>query len=203
MGINIFKGVDKTKLKILGITFNQVQAGAYALILAEEKGKRRIPIIIGTPEAQSIAISLENLNPPRPLTHDLFISFIKLINITLIEINIHKYEDGIFHSKMVFNDGMKDIYLDSRTSDAIALAIRVDAPIYIFNDIMKSVAVEVEDDEEDDDFNDSEQPAQKKIISLDNMSREKLQSLLNEAITTENYEKASYIRDLIKEKNKQ
>lgn len=195
-------GLDKTKLKIMGITFNQVQAGAYALILSEEKGNRRIPIIIGTPEAQSIAIYLENLRPPRPLTHDLFISFIKLINFTLLEVNIYRYEEGIFHSEMVFNDGMKDIFLDSRTSDAIALAIRVDAPIYIANNIMKDVAVEIEEDDFDED-NNYEPSAQKQIISLDNLSREKLQTLLNEAIATENYEKASYIRDLIKEKNKQ
>jgi len=193
--------VDKIKLKIMGITFNQVQAGAYALILAEEKGKRRIPIIIGTPEAQSIAIYLENLRPPRPLTHDLFISFIKLINIALLEVDIYKYEEGIFHSKMIFNDGMKDIFLDSRTSDAIALALRVDAPIYIANRIMKDVAIEIED-EDFEDINDNPEQSKKQIISLDNLSREKLQTLLNEAITTENYEKASYIRDLIKDKNK-
>ena len=193
--------MDKTKLTILGITFNQVQAGAYALILAEENGNRRIPIIIGTPEAQSIAIYLENLRPPRPLTHDLFISFLKLINITLKEVNIYKYAEGVFHSEMTFNDGIKDLLLDSRTSDAIALALRAEASIFIANEIMKDVAVEMEDDE---DFNDNpEQSAKKQIVSLNNLSPEKLQILLNEAITTENYEKASYIRDLIKDKNKQ
>ena len=193
--------MDKTKLTILGITFNQVQAGAYALILAEEQGNRRIPIIIGTPEAQSIALHLENLHPPRPLTHDLFISFFQALNITLKEINIYKYEEGVFHSKMVINDGKRDILLDSRTSDAIALALRANAPIYIANDIMKDVAVEIEDEE--DDFNENlKQSAQNQIISLESLNPEKLQQLLNEAISTENYEKASYIRDLIKEKNK-
>ena len=193
--------VDKTKLKILGITFNQVQAGAYALILAEEQGNRRIPIIIGTPEAQSIAIFLENLHPPRPLTHDLFISFLQMLNITIKEINIYKYEEGIFHSEMIFNNGVKDIFLDSRTSDAIALALRADAPIFMANEIMKDVAVEMEDDE---DFNDNpKQSVQQQIVSLNNLSTGKLQFLLNEAIITENYEKASYIRDLIKDKNKE
>ena len=192
--------MDKTKLTILGITFNQVQAGAYALILAEEQGNRRIPIIIGTPEAQSIAIHLENLHPPRPLTHDLFITLIQLLNVTLKEVNIYKYTEGVFHSEMTFNDGMKDLFLDSRTSDAIALALRANAPIYIASEIMKDVAIEMEDDE---DFSDNqEQSSKKQIMSLDNSSREKLQQLLNEAITTENYEKASYIRDLIKEKGK-
>ena len=191
--------MDKTKLKILGITFNQVQVGAYALILAEEQGKRRIPIIIGTPEAQSIAIFLENLHPPRPLTHDLFISFLQLINITLKEVDIYKYEEGVFHSELIFNTGVKDIFLDSRTSDAIALALRANAPIYMANDIMKDVAIEMEEE----DINDNpEQSTQQQIASLDNLSPEKLQNLLNEAIVTENYEKASYIRDLIKEKSK-
>jgi len=192
--------MNKVRLKILGITFNQVQAGAYALILAEEKGKRRLPIIIGTPEAQSIAIFLENLRPPRPLTHDLFISFLKIVNITLNEINIYKYEEGVFHSQLIFNDGMKDILLDSRTSDAIALALRVNAPIFIEENIMKEVSIELEEEEDIDD--NPEQQSQNKIISLENLSPEKLQKLLNEAITIENYEKASYIRDLIKEKSK-
>ena len=183
----------------MGITFNQVQAGAYALILAEEKGNRRIPIIIGTPEAQSIAISLENLHPPRPLTHDLFISFLQLLDITLKEINIYKYEEGVFHSEIIFNYGKKDIYLDSRTSDAIALALRANAPIYMANNIMKNVAIEI-DEEDGNEY--PEQLAQQQTISLNNLSPEKLQQLLNEAVTTENYEKASYIRDLIKEKSK-
>ena len=193
--------MDKTKLTILGITFSQVQAGAYALILAEEQGKRRIPIIIGTPEAQSIAIHLENLHPPRPLTHDLFISFFQALHITLKEINIYKYEEGVFHSEMVINDGKRNIPLDARTSDAIALALRANAPIYIANDIMKDVAVEIEDDSEEISDN-LKQSTQNQIISLENLNPEKLQQLLNEAITTENYEKASYIRDLIKEKKK-
>ena len=184
----------------MGITFNQVQAGAYALILAEEQGNRRIPIIIGTPEAQSILIFLENLHPPRPLTHDLFISFLQLLNITLKEVNIYKYEEGVFHSELIFNDGMKDFFLDSRTSDAIALALRVNASIYIVDDIMKDVAIELE--EEDINDGSSGQPTQKQAVSLDNLGPEKLQKLLNEAITAENYEKASYIRDLINEKNK-
>jgi bifunctional DNase/RNase len=196
--------LDKTKLKILGITFNQVQAGAYALILAEEKGNRRVPIIIGTPEAQSIALFLEHLTPPRPLTHDLFSAFIQLMSITLKEVNIHKYEDGVFFSEMIFNDGKKDIFLDARTSDGIALALRLSAPIYMANDIMKDVSIEWELDFEEDEANDTtEQSAQKQIISLDKLSPEKLQKILNEAVVNENYEKASYIRDLINEKKKQ
>jgi len=193
--------LNKTKLRIQGITFNQVQAGAYALILAEEKGSRRIPIIIGTPEAQAIALVLEHLYPPRPLTHDLFISFMKVTNISLKEVNICRYEEGIFYSEMIFNDGKKDILLDARTSDAIALALRANAPIYIANAIMKDVSVELEEEEIDDLFLENE-PIQQQAIPLDSLSPEKLQKLLSEAILNENYEKASYIRDILNEKNK-
>jgi len=194
--------LNKTKLRIQGITFNQVQTGAYALILAEEEGNRRIPVIIGTPEAQAIALYLENLRPPRPLTHDLFVSFIHAANITLKEVNICRYEEGIFFSEMIFNDGKKDIFLDSRTSDAIALALRADAPIYIINDIMKDVAVELEEEDIEDMDDYLDKPVEKQSISLDNLSPEKLQKLLSEAIMNENYEKASYIRDILKEKGK-
>jgi len=191
--------LNKIKLKILGITFNQVQAGAYAMILAEEYGNRRVPIIIGTPEAQSIAIFLENLRPPRPLTHDLFVSFTQLLNFTLKEVNISKYEGGVFYAELIFSNGEKDVFLDARTSDAIALAIRANAPIYMSGKIMNEVAIEIDDD----DFNDyQDETSQQQMVSLDNLSGEKLQKLLNEAITAENYEKASYIRDVIKEKNK-
>jgi len=191
--------LNKTKLRIQGITFNQIQVGAYALILAEEKGNRRVPIIIGTPEAQSIAIFLENLRPPRPLTHDLFVSFLHLAGIKLKEVNIYKYDEGVFFSEMVFNDGKKDIFLDSRPSDSIALALREGSPIYMADDIMKDVAIEP-DEEDIDDY--TEQSSQQQIIPLDNLSPEKLQKVLKEAIMTENYEKASYIRDLLNEKNK-
>jgi len=192
--------LDKTKLRIQGITFSQVQTGAYALILAEEKGKRRVPIIIGTPEAQSIAIFLENLCPPRPLTHDLFASLLRAAGITLKEVNICRYEEGIFYSELIFSGGVKDIFLDARTSDAIALAIRTDTPIYIANDIMKNVAVELEEEDDMDDF--ADESIQKQAVSLDNLSPERLQKLLSEAVVNENYEKASYIRDLLNEKNK-
>jgi bifunctional DNase/RNase len=95
------------KLRLIGITFSQVQAGAYALILAENEGARRVPIMIGTPEAQSIAIFLERLRPPRPITHELFISLTKALNINIKEVFIYKYEDGVFFAELIFNDGTK------------------------------------------------------------------------------------------------
>lgn len=185
----------------MGITFSQVQAGAYALILAEEGGKRRIPIIIGTPEAQSIAIFLEGLNPPRPLTHDLFITFAQAVNVGLKQVNIHKYSDGIFFSEIIFDNGGKTFRLDARTSDAIALAVRTQAPIFITEEIMKEVSILTND--EDDDFWDNieEQPEKKSRISFESMNLEDLQIQLNEAIASEDYEKASSIRDLINQKS--
>jgi bifunctional DNase/RNase len=189
---------NNVKLKILGITFSQVQAGAYALILAEENGKRRIPIIIGTPEAQSIAIFLEGLIPPRPLTHDLFIAFIKALDVKLKYVNIYKNEGGIFFSELVFETGDKTVSIDSRTSDAIALAIRCDAPIFITEEIMKDVSILME---EDDFWEETEEGETPRKVSFESMNSEELQSALNDAITNEDYEKASHIRDVIN-KNK-
>lgn len=189
---------EKIKLKILGITFSQVQAGAYALILAEEKGIRRVPIIIGTPEAQSIAIYLEGLTPPRPLTHDLFITFINALHITLKEVFIYKYEDGVFFSELLFNDNGEELRIDSRTSDAIALAIRTQSAIYITEEIMIEVAVFMEEDEllEELDQEINGTP------SVDAMNSEELQNALDEAIAKEDYEKASFLRDLINKRSK-
>jgi bifunctional DNase/RNase len=188
------------KLKILGITFSQVQTGAYALILKEEEGMRRLPIIIGTPEAQSIAIFLEGLLPPRPLTHDLFTTFIQLIDVKLTSIHIYKYEDGVFSSELRYNNKGKELRIDSRTSDAIALAIRVDAPIYITNSIMDEVSVMMDDN---DLWEEMETPDLKEVqVSYESMNLEELQKNLNEAIIAEDYEKASRIRDSINKKQK-
>lgn len=188
------------ELKILGITFSQVQTGAYALILVEKNGQRRVPIIVGTPEAQSIAIYLENLNPPRPLTHDLFISFIKSMDTELTQVNIYKYEDGIFFSELIFTNQEKIIRLDSRTSDAIALAIRTNARIYTTEEIMDEVSIMMEEAEMLDDLDMDAPTDEKKIFSFESMSLEELQEALQEAITGEDYEKASFIRDLINKK---
>lgn len=118
------------KLSILGISFSQVQAGAYALIFAEENGIRRLPIVIGTPEAQSIAIVMEGITPPRPLSHDLICSIFKELGIQLIEVVIHKFEDGAFFSELLLEQNGKEYRIDSRTSDAVAIAIRTGSPIY-------------------------------------------------------------------------
>jgi Uncharacterized conserved protein len=174
----------------LGITYSQIQQGAYALVLAEEKGSRRIPIIIGTAEAQSIAIQLEHLTPPRPLTHDLFVSFANAFNIKLKEVYIYKFEDGVFSSELIFEDEQgKEKRIDSRTSDAIAFALRSNADIYTNESIISLAGVEFEEDSKKDDS----QTDKSQIKNI-----EELQKLLNEAILQENYEWASQLRDEIR-----
>jgi bifunctional DNase/RNase len=188
------------QLKIVGLTFSQVQTGAYALILAEEGGSRRIPIIIGTPEAQSIAIYLEGLNPPRPLTHDFFISFVRMMNVQIKHIHIHEYVDGIFHSQVIFDTGKKTFAIEARTSDAIALALRGDAPIFIDDAIMNEIGILMDDD---CFWEESEGVSEKKSnIPFESMPSDDLQKELNDAIAREDFEKASYIRDLIHKKIK-
>jgi len=184
---------SRIRLNVLGITFSQVQAGAYALVLSEEDGFRRVPIIIGTPEAQSIAIYLEGLHPPRPLTHDLFIAFLQKVNVELQEVDIYKFEDGVFYSELVFKQGKNVIRLDSRTSDAIALAIRTTAPIYTTEAIMREASIILEEG-----FQETE-PSMGKKTETDpgSMKLNELENALNEAVQNEDYERASHLRDEI------
>ena len=185
-------------LKILGITFSQVQAGAYALILVENEGPRRLPIIIGTPEAQSIAIFLEGLTPPRPLTHDLFISFSNAIGIEFKGVYIYKYEDGVFFSELLFDNKGEELRIDSRTSDAIAIAIRVRVPIYTTEIIMQEAGIIMKDDDSLEELDETESNTNKS--SYEEMNVEELRKILNEAINAEDYEKASNLRDIINKK---
>ncbi|MDR1372114.1 MAG: bifunctional nuclease family protein [Dysgonamonadaceae bacterium] len=182
----------KKRLKLLSLTFSQVQTGAYAIILAEEDGQRRIPVIIGTPEAQAIAIFIDELKSPRPLTHDLFVSFMNMLGVTLSEVYIYKYDEGIFFSDLIFNDGQREIHLDARTSDAIALALRTEAIITIEESAMKETAIMMDDTEYFD----------VKTENSEQMDIGSLQNALDEAIAEEDYEHASYLRDLINNKKK-
>ncbi len=187
--------MDKVKLSILGISYNQTRSGAYALILSEEEGKRRVPIIIGASEAQAIAIHLEGLTPPRPLTHDLFLSFAEAFNIALEEIFIYNMKEGVFFSEIVFNDGKNRIRVDARTSDAVALAIRFEAPVYISPKVLEEAGLEIDVKEESSlSLNiDEDLPSDDlKIADLDNVE---LQIALKEAVDDENYELAKILKD--------
>ncbi|MDA3952225.1 MAG: bifunctional nuclease family protein [Bacteroidales bacterium] len=142
--------MSRIKLNVLGISYSQTQTGAYALVLTEEKGERRIPIIIGGFEAQAIAIQLEGLKPPRPLTHDLFLNFSMSFGINLIEVNIYRLEEGVFYSKLICNNGGKDITIDARTSDAIALALRFKCPMYTTEEILQKSGIVIDIHEKGD-----------------------------------------------------
>ena len=137
---------DRIKLKVLGLSYNQLQSGAFALLLAQEDGPYRIPVVIGAAEAQSIAIRLESITPSRPLTHDLFMSFAQAFGVRLREVFIYKFEDGIFSSELTFDDGERQVVLDARTSDAIAIALRCRAPIWTTRAILEETGFIIEDD---------------------------------------------------------
>ena len=198
--------MSKIKLNVLGISYSQTQTGAYALVLTEEKGERRIPIIIGGFEAQAIAIQLEGLKPPRPLTHDLFLSLSMSFRINLIEVDIYKLDEGVFYSKLICNNGGKDIEIDARTSDAIALALRFKCPIYTSEEILQKsgIIIDIEEvgkpkvskkqkkDIEEIDISSPSRSEKYKDLDIDALER-----LLEEAVKNEDYEKASVIRDEI------
>jgi bifunctional DNase/RNase len=200
--------MGKIKLNVLGISYSQTQTGAYALILTEEQGNRRIPIIIGGFEAQAIAIQLEGLNPPRPLTHDLFHNFALAFNINLLEVNIYRLSEGVFYSKLICNDGEKELSVDARTSDAIALALRFRCPIFTSDDIMEQAGIildenqVMEEDLEQDDLYSSDSDSTSRAEDMVEMTVQELKTMLDEAIKNENYERASIIRDEIKRRKK-
>ena len=197
------------KLNVLGISYSQTQSGAYALILTEENGDRRIPIIVGGFEAQSIAIELEGLKPPRPLTHDLFISFAKVFGISIVEVVIYKLEEGVFYSQLKCESGADKIILDARTSDGIALALRFKCPIYTTEEIIAKAGIVLDFDKEPE-INPSPhstghfEPRQSTPSSTEykSFSIEELNEMLDEAIGNEDYEKASMIRDEINQRKK-
>jgi uncharacterized protein len=197
--------MSKIKLNVLGISYSQTQTGAYALVLAEEEGKRRIPIIVGGFEAQAIAIQLEGLKPPRPLTHDLFYNFAETFNITLLEVTIHKLEEGVFHSKLTCFDGSKTIEIDARTSDAIALALRFKCPIYTSPEIIERAGIVLDFEQESDEYDEEEADSHEVEIqddlsgkNLSSMDLQELNQILEKAINDEDYEKASQVRDELK-----
>ncbi|MBW6499342.1 MAG: bifunctional nuclease family protein [Bacteroidales bacterium] len=189
--------MKKIQLEILGISYSQAQAGAYALILGETGEKRRLPIIIGSFEAQAIAIELEKMKPTRPLTHDLFRSFAQTFNILINEVIIYKFSEGIFFSKLICFDGTKEVEIDSRTSDAVALAVRFKCPIYTYESILKEAGMVLQEEKEDKPM--EQVPVEKEVDESEysNLSVSELETMLMAAIDEEAYERASKIRDEI------
>ena len=199
----------KVKLKVQGLTNSRMHSGAYALILSED-GPRRIPVIVGVSEAQSIAIALEELKPPRPLTHDLFVGFARACKIQLQEVFINKFEDGVFYSEMFFSDGFRDIRIDSRTSDAVAIALRMKCDIYILESIIQKCGIvpeEIESVESDEtamfkDLNPEEIKDKETLkVWLSLLPDSEIDERMGKAIEEEKYEYAKmYKEELLRRK---
>jgi hypothetical protein len=195
--------MKRVKLKVLGISYSQTQSGAYALVLIEEDGDRRIPIIIGGFEAQSIVIKLENLDPPRPLTHDLFKSFSDVFNISILEVFIYKLEDGVFFSKLLCSNGQNEYTIDSRTSDAVALALRFKCPIFITEEILEKAGITVSPSGSASQNNaDEDSIFEPETSTYGSYTDEELYKMIDEAVKKEDYEKAASIRDEIEKRKK-
>ena len=202
------------QLNIKGISYSQSRTGAYALVLNEVGGKRTLPIVIGAFEAQSIAIALENdITPPRPLTHDLFVSLSKIYNIRVKQVIIHKLIDGVFYSSLICERDKVEEIIDSRTSDAIAIAVRFDAPIYTYENILDKAGIELKNDElltqELEEESEEEDLLEDRFTELENLttpyeklSMEELQKQLDEAVENEDYELAAKLRDEMDKRNK-
>ncbi|MBL4677427.1 MAG: bifunctional nuclease family protein [Mucilaginibacter sp.] len=192
--------MKKIELDIVGLSYSQTQSGAYALVLGEVNGRRRLPIIIGSFEAQAIAIEIEKMTPSRPLTHDLFKSLGQAFNISIQEIIIYNLVDGIFYAKLVCFDGKKTVEIDARTSDAIAVSVRFDCPIYTYEFILSTAGIVIEGNdfvylENINETPEEKTPTHSAVGSYNTLSEEELKSSLQQALTEEAYEKAAKIRD--------
>jgi uncharacterized protein len=191
--------MEKVKLEIVGLSYSQTQSGAYALVLSEVGGKRRLPIIIGGFEAQAIAIELEKMTPTRPLTHDLFKSFATSFAIEVKEVIIYNLVEGIFYSKLVCEKDGQITEIDARTSDAIAIGVRFNCPVYTFETILSSAGILLDESNMDSElnFSDDEEDASEEKESAKTVSIEELENQLNAALENEDYELASRLRDEI------
>lgn len=193
------------ELEILGLSSNHSQSGSFTLVLGESKGSRRLPIVIGMFEAQAIAIEIEKIVPNRPMTHDLFKSFASSFNFDLEKIVISDVKEGVFYAIIYGNGSSDEVQIDSRVSDAIAIAVRFGSPIYCAEKVMSEAALEVteEDQKEETAKKDksSEKSTQKKDSGLKDFSLDKLNQLLDKSIADEDYERAARIRDEINKRN--
>ena len=184
---------NKIEMDVMGITYSQIQAGAYALLLKQRDGDLRVPIVVGVPEAQSIAMRLEHVIPPRPLSHDLMVSMFHAFGISLDEVLIYKFSEGVFMSKLKLSTNDQNLELESRTSDAIALALRTNAPIYTTQEVLDKTGFLIKDGEQG-------KVAVKPKRTLSDMTVEELQKKLNRAVELEKYELAASIQKAINEK---
>ncbi len=196
--------MDKIRLEIIGMSYSQSQSGAYALILGEQGGVRRLPIIIGGFEAQAIAVELEKMKPSRPLTHDLFKNFAEHYNVFIKEVVIDKFLEGVFFAKLICIYGDDESEIDARTSDAVALAIRFRCPIYTFEDIMGEAGIIMDDKPVELISGEEEVPGMEQTSESEFKSStlKELKELLKKAVENEEYERASKLRDEINKRKK-
>ena len=187
--------MKKIDLEILDIALSGSSSGAYALVLGEVKGKRKLPIVIGGAEAQSIAIELENMRPSRPLTHDLMKNTLSAFGMEVTEVLIHKMVEGIFYAQLTVTDGIREENIDSRSSDAVAVAVRFGCPIRCSQQVMDEAGVDLEGNE--GEFVAEEKEAKPRSSKKKEVTVEELQKQLDEAIATENYELASELKKRI------
>jgi len=193
--------MQKIRLEITGIAYSQTQSGSYVLTLSEVAGKRKLPIVIGGFEAQSIAVELEKMVPNRPLTHDLIKSLCKSYTINVKEILIYKFHEGIFYAKLICEKDGSYSEIDSRTSDAIAVGVRFDAPIFALNQVLEEAAG-VDEDIEPEFSQELSSEESEEVEMTEELSLEELNNQLEEAINSEDYELASKIRDIINRRSK-
>lgn len=200
--------MKKLKLEILGLSSSQSQTGSFALVLGEVEGNRRLPIIIGMFEAQAIAIEIEKILPNRPMTHDLFKAFANNFHFTIEEIVISDLKEGVFFAKIVCTDGLKKMEIDARPSDAIAIGLRFDSPIYTYETILAEAGIVLTDEaEEEPEVKAEAKPRTRKTEGskskddFKNLSVDKLNELLKEAIEKEDYERAAKLRDELSKRN--
>lgn len=196
---------ERIRLRVLGISYSQIQAGAYALILAQTDGPYRIPVVVGAAEAQSIAIKMEGIIPPRPMTHDLFSSLAQAYGIELKDVFIHKFEDGIFSSELTFeNRNGQEVVLDARTSDAIAIAMRTHTPIFTTKEILEETGfiMEIKDGNGDSENTDNEPKEDSQADILERKSEKELERMLQEYIRNEEYEKAAQVKAALSAKKR-
>ena len=189
---------DRVRLKVLGITYSQVQQGAYALVLEQVGGPYRIPVVVGVSEAQAIAVRLEKIAPPRPMPHDIMVSMIHGFGISLDEVFIYEFNNGVFLSELRFSNDDRSVAIDSRTSDAIALSLRTGAPIYTTREILEQTGFIIPDEEiKKDEKTGEEEPAE---IRLDKLAVVELEKMLADCVKREEYERAAEIKAVIDRK---
>ena len=195
--------MNKIQLEIKELLYSQSSSGAYVLILGDKHSMRRLPIVIGEHEAQSIALGLEGNKPSRPLTHDLFKKFAEQLGVDIIEVVITRFLDGVFYAMLVCKQGEDISMIDARPSDAIALAVRYQCPISVYETVMNEAGIEMEEvkDMDPQKETDYEEEPSDSPDTLENLTVEQLQKLLQLAIDEENYEKAAELRDLINSKS--